>query len=180
MGTERHRADRTDDARPGAEGPVRSGGLLTSAWVNLVQIEYQRGRPEPVVAMQAAALGAAERIDDVYLQTEIMQLLGGAYSQLGKLAEARAQFERAVELRRQIYGDRDHRVAAVLSSLGNAYAMKGELDLGIAAHREAVEIAEAALGPVTSPTRLLLRPRLAMMCSDTGSPSSDAAAQKGS
>jgi tetratricopeptide (TPR) repeat protein len=125
---------------------ARDDRSRAQAWVNLVRIEYQRGKPEPAVAMQAAALGAAERIDDVYLQTEIMLFLGGALGQLGKPAEARAQLERAVTLRRETYGDRDRRLAAALSSLGNAYAMKGDLDLGIAAHREAAEIAEAALG----------------------------------
>ncbi len=116
------------------------------AWVNLVRIEYWRGRHEQVVSMQAAALGATERIGDVWLQTEVMVFSGGALGQLGKHTEAQALYEQVVQLRRALYGDRDRRLAFALSSLGNAYAMQGNLDAGIAAHREAVEIAEVALG----------------------------------
>ena len=116
------------------------------AWVNLVRIEYQRGHYEQAVFLQPAALGAAQRLGDVFLETESMLFLGGAYGQLGKNAEAEALFERAVTMRRKIYGDKDRRLANALSSLGNAYAMKGNLEPGIAAHKEAAEIAEAALG----------------------------------
>jgi len=116
------------------------------AWTNIVRIEHLRGRYERAAFLREAALGATERIDDVFLRTEIMLFLGGALGQLGKNEDAQALFEQAVALRRKVYGHRDRRVANALSSLGNAHAMKGDLELGIAAHREAVEIAEAALG----------------------------------
>jgi len=116
------------------------------AWVNIIQIEYRRGNHEQVVFLQPAALGAAERLGDVFLETEMMMFFGGSLSQLGKAKEAEALFERAVTMRRKIYGDRDHRTANALSSLGNAYAMKGDLVPGIAAHKEAAEITEASLG----------------------------------
>jgi tetratricopeptide (TPR) repeat protein len=116
------------------------------AWTNIVRIEYLRGRFERAAFLREAALGAAKRIDDVFLETEIMLFLGGALGQLGKNAEAQALFEEAVALRKKAYGDRDRRVANALSALGNAHAMKGNLDQGIAAHREAAAIAEAALG----------------------------------
>jgi tetratricopeptide (TPR) repeat protein len=115
-------------------------------WSNLVRIEYLRGHHAQVVYMQSAALGAAERIADVWLQTEIMLNVGGSLGQLGKPAEAQTLFEHAVTLRRQLYGPRDRRLAFALSALGNAYAMKGELDAGITAHREAAEIGDVALG----------------------------------
>jgi hypothetical protein len=38
------------------------------------------------------------------------------------------------------------RLAAALSALGNAHAMQGNLDAGIAAHRQAMETSEATLG----------------------------------
>ncbi|MEO7094325.1 MAG: tetratricopeptide repeat protein, partial [Polyangiales bacterium] len=82
----------------------------------------------------------------VYLETEIMLFTGGAYSQLGKNAEAEALFDQAVVMRKKAFGDRDRRVSNALSSLGNAYAMKGNLEPGIAAHKEATQIAEGVLG----------------------------------
>ena len=116
------------------------------AWVNLVRIEYQRGHFEQAAFLQPAAIGATQRLGDVFLETEVMLFVGGALGQLGKNAEAEALFERAVTMRRKTYGAKDRRLANALSSLGNAYAMKGNLEPGIAAHKEAADIAEAALG----------------------------------
>jgi tetratricopeptide (TPR) repeat protein len=116
------------------------------AWVNRIRIEYARGKFELVALLQSTALGATERIDDAWLQSEVMLSIGGALGQLGKLAESQALFERAVQLRRKLYGDRDRRTAFAVSALGNAYAMQGQLDAGIKAHHEAVVIAEAGLG----------------------------------
>jgi tetratricopeptide (TPR) repeat protein len=116
------------------------------AWVNLVQIEYRRGKPENAIAILDAALGATARISDVALQTEVMMSAGGAYTQLGKTGEAEMLFLEAVRMRREAWGDKDARVAAAMSALGNAYAMRGDLDRGIAAHRDAADIAEVALG----------------------------------
>lgn len=116
------------------------------AWVNLMRIEFLRGRYEQAVFLKSAVLGATARVADVNLQTEAMLFLGGALGELGKNAEAQALFEQAVKMRRQAFGDRHHLVANALSALGNAYAMKGDLEPGIAAHREATQIAEAALG----------------------------------
>ncbi len=120
--------------------------VRAQAWVNLVQIEYRRGKPENAIAILDAALGATARISDVALQTEVMMSAGGAYTQLGKTSEAEALFGEAVKLRREAWGDNDARVAAAMSALGNAYAMRGDLDRGIAAHEDAAVVAEAALG----------------------------------
>jgi tetratricopeptide (TPR) repeat protein len=120
--------------------------VRAQVWVNLVQIEYWRGHFDQVVFMKAAALGATERIGDLGLETEVMLNLGGALSQLGRTREAQGLFETAVQLRRKIYGQRDRRLAFALGSLGNAYSMQGNLDAGIAAHREALASVEAALG----------------------------------
>jgi tetratricopeptide (TPR) repeat protein len=117
------------------------------AWVILMQSEYGRGHHEQVVFMKAPTLSATERIGDVWLQTEAMQFVGGALCELGRAGEAQPLFEEAVRLRRQMYGDRDRSLALALSSLGNGYAMQGNLAAGIAAHQQAVATAEAALGP---------------------------------
>jgi eukaryotic-like serine/threonine-protein kinase len=119
--------------------------VRAQAWVNLVQNEYGHGHYEQVLFMKAPALGVAERVGDRFLTSELLLLLGGALNQLGKASEAQPLFEQAVQLRR-LYGDKDGRLASALSALGNAYAMQGNLDAGIAAHRQAVETAEAALG----------------------------------
>ena len=121
--------------------------LRTMAWVNLVENEYRQGHYEQVVFLQHAALGAAERLGDVFMMTELQLLVGGAQSQLGRLEEAQVLFEQAVTARRKIYGVKDSRVASALTAVGNAFAMQGDLARGIPAHVEAAQIAEAALGP---------------------------------
>lgn len=120
--------------------------LRAQGWVNLIQNEYWRGAHDQVVFMKAAALGAAERVSDRWLESELLLMVGGSLSQRGRTSEAQPLFEEAVRLRRRLYGDRDRRVGYALSALGNAYAMQGDLDAGIAAHRQAVETAEAAVG----------------------------------
>jgi tetratricopeptide (TPR) repeat protein len=120
--------------------------VRAQAWVNLIQNEQLRGHHDQVVFMKEPALGAAQRTGDLWLESELLLQIGGSLSQLGETAEAQALFEEAVRLRRRLYGDRDGRVAFALSALGNAHAMQGNLEAGIAAHRQAVDSAEAALG----------------------------------
>jgi eukaryotic-like serine/threonine-protein kinase len=133
-----------------AEG-VQNDRLRGQAWVNVISNEYGRGHHDQVLFLRAPALGAAQRVGDVFLESEIMLIVGGSLSQLGKTSEAQAMFAQAVELRRGSFGDKDGRLASALSSLGNAYAMQGDLARGIPAHRQAVEMAEAAMGG-THPT----------------------------
>ncbi len=120
--------------------------VRAQAWSNLIQNEYWRGHYEQVVFMQSPAIGATERAGDVWLHTEILLMLGGSLSQLDRVREAQPMFEEAVRLRRQLYGDKDRRLAFALSALGNAHSMQGNLEAGTVAHRQALEIAEAALG----------------------------------
>ncbi|HEY4057224.1 MAG TPA: serine/threonine-protein kinase [Kofleriaceae bacterium] len=119
---------------------------VAQAWVNLVQIEYRRGKPENAIAILDAALGATARISDVALQTEVMLTAGGAYTQLGKFAAAEQLFVDAVKMRKDAWGDRDARVAAAQGALGNAYAMRGAIEKGIAAHEAAASVTKTSLG----------------------------------
>jgi eukaryotic-like serine/threonine-protein kinase len=121
--------------------------VRVQAWANLVALEYRRGHYAQALEFEAVARGAAQRIGDRYLETELMINAGAALGQLGRAAEAQPLFEEAVEIRRKLYGETNARVAAALTALGNSYAMQGNLEAGMAAHRQATAIAEAALGP---------------------------------
>lgn len=120
--------------------------LRAQGWVNLIQNEYWRGQHDQVLLMKEAALGAAQRVGDLWLESELLVMAGGALTQRGRVSEAQSLFEEAVRVRRRLYGDGDRRVGYALSALGNAYAMQGNLEAGIDAHRQAVDIAEAAVG----------------------------------
>ena len=121
--------------------------LRAQAWVTLVQTEFFRGQHQAVLALEKPALGACQRIGDAWLQTEVMLMVGGSLTQLGKMERARQLFSDAVAMRVRVYGVADRRSAFALSSLGNALAMAGDLDGGKDAHRRALDAAIAALGP---------------------------------
>lgn len=121
--------------------------LRAQAWVTLVQTEFFRGQHQTVLSLEKPALGACQRVGDAWLQTEVMLMVGGSLTQLGKMDRARQLFSEAVAMRVKVYGEADRRSAFALSSLGNALAMAGELDGGKDAHRRALEAAIAALGP---------------------------------
>ncbi len=121
--------------------------LRAQAWVTLVQTEFFRGQHQAVLALEKPALGACQRVGDAWLQTEVMLMVGGSLTQLGKMERARQLFSEAVAMRVKVYGEADRRSAFALSSLGNALAMAGDLDGGKDAHRRALEAAVAALGP---------------------------------
>ncbi|NMO21391.1 serine/threonine protein kinase [Pyxidicoccus fallax] len=116
------------------------------AWVRLGQAEFRQGHHDKVLFLQGPALGACERLGDVWLHSEMYLFLGGSLSQLGRPKEAQALFENAVRMRIQAYGERDYRTSFALSSLGNALAMQGDLAGGTDAHRRALVAAQAALG----------------------------------
>lgn len=117
------------------------------AWSNLLAVEYARGHHDQVLLLGGAALGAAQRIDDVRLVSEAMLTIGSSLSEKGRAAEARAMLEQAVKLRSEAWGDKDRRTSAALSVLANAMAMGGDLEGAKAAHGRALVAAEEAFGP---------------------------------
>jgi serine/threonine-protein kinase len=120
--------------------------LRLQAMVNLVVLAYRRGQHDQAVALRLLALGAAQRVGDRYLETELLVTAGAALTQLGKPAEAQPMFEQAVALRRALYGERSPRLAAAITALGNAHAMQGDLEQAKTAHRQALDLTVAALG----------------------------------
>lgn len=133
--------------------------LRAQALVTLVQAGYKRGEHAQVVALEKPALGAAQRVGDAWLATEVMLMVGGSLSELGQPERAQALFEEAVRIRERVYGKADRRSAFALSSLGNALAMRGQLEGAIDAHARALATAEADLG-ATHPNIGVLRTNL--------------------
>lgn len=121
--------------------------LRAQAWVSLLQAEFHRGKHERVVDLADGALGAAQRVDDAWLRSEAMLMVGGSLSSLDQVAMAKELFEQAVALRRKTWGPTDRRTAFAESALGNALAMQGDLKAAREAHANSITAAEAALGP---------------------------------
>ena len=125
------------------------------AWADLIQLEYLRGHHDQVVLLSSAALGAAQRIDDVRLVTDVMGTLGASLSEKGDNEKARVLLEDAVRLRAEAYGVDDRRTSAMLSVLANTLAMSGDLNGAIAAHQKALTAAEVAFGPAHPETAII-------------------------
>ncbi len=125
---------------------VQDDFTSATAWAGLVSTEYWRGEHARVVFLKPLALGATARAADAWAETEVLLMVGGSLTQLGRAAEAEPLFEAAAQRRLKLYGEKDRRTAFALSSLGNGLSMKGDLAGGIEAHRRAVEAAEYGLG----------------------------------
>src|SRR5262249_5145550 len=119
-----------------------------------------RGHNDVVIALAPAALGAAERIGEVRLKTEVMLTLGSSLSEKGKAEEAKTVMKEAVQLRAAAFGEDDRRTASALSALANAYAMNGELEPAIEAHTRALLASEKSYG-AEHPETAIVRNNLA-------------------
>ncbi len=116
------------------------------AWSDLLALEYAQGHHDRVLEFGPAALGAAQRIDDVWLITDAQLTIGASMGDKGRSAEAKAMLEGAVKRRAEAFGEKDRRTSAALSVLANAVAMTGDLDGAREAHRRALEAAEQGFG----------------------------------
>jgi tetratricopeptide (TPR) repeat protein len=82
--------------------------------------------------------------------------LGRALWSAGDLRRARAQLERALEIRQQLLGESDDRTVATLSALGSLLQAQGDLAGAQAALERALELSEATLGPDHPDTAVVL------------------------
>jgi tetratricopeptide (TPR) repeat protein len=82
--------------------------------------------------------------------------LGRSLWAAGDLRRARAQLERALEIRQQLLGDHDHRTVATLGTLGSLLQAQGDLAGAQTALERALELSEATLGPDHPDTAVVL------------------------
>ncbi|EDM79981.1 serine/threonine kinase family protein [Plesiocystis pacifica SIR-1] len=97
---------------------------LTLAWVRGVERhEPERGEVWLRLARAALdALGEDRRLEAIYLHN-----LGGLRSAQGDYRASIVEYERAVELQRALYGERDPAVAQTLNHIANAYMSLDEM-----------------------------------------------------
>jgi tetratricopeptide (TPR) repeat protein len=107
--------------------------------------------PHLDLAVRAAA-GPA--VDD--RQAALCYELGRALWAAGDLRRARAQLERALEIRQQLLGERDDRTVATLSALGSLLQAQGDLAGAQSALERALELSEVTLGPDHPDTAVVL------------------------
>jgi tetratricopeptide (TPR) repeat protein len=137
-------ADAAADAAAAVIAAQRSGAdaIAVAAWIARASIAAQRGDLDGAAEHRDLAAAAVERIGRPRdLAAEVAELSGLVHYNRGELADARAAFERALEL----FGD-GVEVAGVLTGLGNVDRAAGELESALARHTRAGEIDRARFG----------------------------------
>ncbi|MFC2108097.1 tetratricopeptide repeat protein [Candidatus Bipolaricaulota bacterium] len=81
--------------------------------------------------------------------------LGGVLQDLGQHAEAKAAYERALEIDEKVYGPDHPKVARDVNNLGGVLQALGQHAEAKAAYERALEIAEKVYGPDHPSTRLV-------------------------
>ena len=106
--------------------------------------------------LDLVARAVAEQPPDGERSAALCFELGRSLWAIGDLRRARAQLERALEIRAQLLGPTDHRTIATLSALGSLLQAQGDLAGAQSALERALELAEATLGPEHADTAVIL------------------------
>lgn len=113
------------------------------------------GRPLVVPHLDRAAREAAQPVDSERVGALCFEL-GRSLWAAGDLRRARAQLERALEIREQLLGPDDHRTISTLSALGSLLQAQGDLAGAQSALERALELAQSTLGPHHADTAVVL------------------------
>lgn len=130
---------RLDDARQTLRAVVERNANHPRAWYLLGKFSILAG--EHRIAIDdylVRALVIQNRLDNAQGKADVLNAMGIAYAQLGELASAQENYERAAEMRQAI-GDR-RGVAATLSNLAKIQVSRGDLDGARARLEQALEI----------------------------------------
>ncbi len=136
-----------------AEGEARRAALRAEAsrddrgaalaWLERVAAQGERGLWAEVALAIEQAEASVTRAGDPAMRASLELLRGLASSNLGRLPEARAALQRALDLRTGLGLDR----SPVLTALANVAREAGDLDRALALHTEAMALDEARDGP---------------------------------
>jgi eukaryotic-like serine/threonine-protein kinase len=134
------------DLRRTAELDATEGAILVGAGL------YEQG----IVAHQRALARLVEREPDGIAVARVLDDIGAAQVQLGRVDEAVANHRRAIDIRMRVYGPSHPLVGASERELGMALSLAGRFDEAIAPLERALAIQREARGPVNVPVATLL------------------------
>ncbi|MEM7160515.1 MAG: tetratricopeptide repeat protein, partial [Myxococcota bacterium] len=119
---------------------------VARAWLALQGIAGQRGRWDEASHLGRHGEAAVSRLGmPKELEATLRNGLGVIYEQRGEYERARTELSRALELRRELYGEEHHEVARVLTNLGNLARSEGRKE-ALDFHRQALAIDLVVLG----------------------------------
>ena len=113
-----------------------------------LNIATKRGRIEEALARSTAAATLCGATCDEQSQLNIATARAVVLTDLGRHADAAAEFEQSVALARRVHGERHVEVATALNGLAGAYRRLGRLDDAKRIGLEVIAIDDAVLPPV--------------------------------
>ena len=110
-----------------------------------------QSKGETITAREILDTGA-ERIETELegqpaVKARLMMTMGVVYGNLGLYPQAQAMLEKALQLRRSVYGSNDLNVADTLHHLGIVYDSQGQYKAAASVFRESLEIRKKRLAP---------------------------------
>ena len=78
---------------------------------------------------------------------DVLSNLGAAYRELGEIKEAKPLIKRALNIRKEIFGDNHPDIANSYNNLAGLYIQQGQYRKAEPYFRQALEILENTLGP---------------------------------
>ena len=118
--------------------------------VGLFKAANPREEPDQLSAIDLLARGAeraGELAEQPEVQADMLTAVGTAYVNLGQFDPAEPVLERALELRRGLFGTEHADVAGSLSALALLYGERGDYDSAQARYEDVLEIRQALDGP---------------------------------
>lgn len=139
---------------------------LASVRIALAGLRVDQGRFDEANALLDQAETDPQVRGSPRLRSSLLHQRGDAALRQGKLDQAEAPLEAALELRRRLHGEQSREVAEVLTALGSLRRDRGQFDLAETHYRTALAILQA-LG-VDAWSRAKLTNNLAMIAGDRG------------
>ncbi|MCX6581799.1 MAG: tetratricopeptide repeat protein [Candidatus Aminicenantes bacterium] len=117
-------------------------GVLAGDYYQMGDAYFVDKKPDYRAAL--AAYLEAERLDPG--NAEYLNMVGVAYHELGEYGRAKDYHERALAIRKKVYGEQHPDVATSLNNLGEVWRVLGEPKKAISYYEQALVIDEAASG----------------------------------
>lgn len=140
-----------EDARRAAEEAVRDQKVAEFLIGMFEVLDPDEALGDPLTAREFLDRGAHkienELQDQPVVQGRLFDALGGIYHKVGLYDNACQLLERAVAVRRGIYGDGNEHVAQSLNNLAQVYVDMGNLDTAEELYREALTVMRQCYGP---------------------------------
>lgn len=154
-----------------AEATARQESAISKAVNEFLQKDilgqasaYGQSKPDPDLKVRAALERAAQNIQGKFdkqpeVEASIRETIGKSYDGLGLYPEARAQFERTLDIERRVFGPENPKSIATMVNLGAALEGQGKFPEAEALDKQVLELSRRVLGP-ESPTTIRAMNRL--------------------